>query len=164
MTFNFSGDDRITVYTPYWQYITVLVGDYVRSSANYVGWNFDAQAGYGGGYPLTSGTGYRYDRQNFPTENTLPFTSGYLLGSEVDWQLGYWSVGNTYDSADLTQIIQEAINDPGYAADGNELGVRWDPQNPLPGDMFYVANYEHATYDPPELIVIYKPRRVYTVT
>ena len=30
--------------------------------------------------------------------------------------------------------------------------------------MFYVANYEDAIYDPPELIVTYKPRRVYTLT
>jgi hypothetical protein len=51
VTFDFSGDDQITIYTPYAQYITVLVGDYAKSSSNYIGWNFDANAGYGGGYP-----------------------------------------------------------------------------------------------------------------
>lgn len=166
VTFTFHGPNQITIVSHPWLrwYIVTITGSYTFSDTDCIGVNVDANAGYGGGVPLISGVGRYYDIQNYPAEGNLPWTgdANKVLGSEVVWITPNMVTGGTYETGDLSLIIQEAINDPGYAEDGNILGLNWDSQDAGPGDLKTIAQYEHPTYNPVELVVVYKPRRVHT--
>ena len=78
-----------------------------------------------------------------------------------------YSVGGTYEFTDngtgdgsWKDMIQEAVNESGYAEDRN-IGLVWNPNLCNAGDLWYPAAYDNATYASAELRITYVPRRVY---
>ena len=72
--------------------------------------------------------------------------------------------GASYESPDISLLVQEAINDSQYDDDGNAVALSFDTNLALAGDRIRIAMFEHATLKAPELVVTYKPRRTYVVT
>ena len=63
----------------------------------------------------------------------------------------------------MSLIVQEAINDSSYDDDGNVICLNWNSGDATKGDFIRVAMFEHPENPPAELVVTYKPRRVYVV-
>ncbi|MCL5433014.1 MAG: hypothetical protein M1524_02765 [Patescibacteria group bacterium] len=58
---------------------------------------------------------------SYTTFNSLPRTS-----SKVTWKpIPAWTAGNTYSSPDISAIIQEIVNRPGWQS-GNSLSLFWE--------------------------------------
>jgi hypothetical protein len=71
----------------------------------------------------------------------------------VDWDgLGTWTVGNTYDTPDISTIIQEII-DRGDWADGNDLVVFVEDDGSSVGAFRTPASYENVTHAEAQLIL-----------
>jgi len=81
-----------------------------------------------------------------------------------------YAVGDSFEFTDdgtrlgsWKDMIQEAVNESGYAEDRN-IGLVWNPAYCNAGDLWYPAAYDNATYASAELRINYKPRRVCVVT
>ncbi len=50
-----------------------------------------------------------------------------------------------------------------YQEDGRIVCLQWDTILAINGDRTWIAMFEHATLSAPELVVTFRPRRVYVV-
>lgn len=166
--FDFIGPNQITISNDVFlrQYIVTLTGTYPPSSTHYVRWHGRANGQgteYANGYALTSGIGFQFDQQNYPDDQSLPYGAFFAFGSSATWPLPAMVAGGSYESPDISLLVQEAINDSQYDDDGNVVALSFDTNLASAGDRIRIAMFEHATLKAPELVVTYKPRRAYVV-
>ena len=147
-------------------YEAVLVGDTPKGGgANYIGVNFSTGNPYNLGNCETYGTGYGFDRQNYPTDWSL-WTIPRSSTRRKTPANAYGAAGATQEFTDaggsdgeFKTIVQEAVNRAEYK-DDHTIGLIWDPEPGVAGDLWYPAAYDNATYAPAELRITYEPRRV----
>ena len=70
--------------------------------------------------PITL-TFYAQDIDDAPTFTTATnnITNRTKTTASVDWNVPAWTIGNTYQTVDLTSIIQAVINRDGWTSDNN---------------------------------------------
>lgn len=75
----------------------------------------------------------------------------------IDWSAtGTWTAGTPVDSPDISTVIQEIVNRPGWAS-GNDLSVFLYDNDSLGGYLRYIASFDHASYAAPSLAVTFSP-------
>jgi hypothetical protein len=125
--FDFIGPNQIPISNDVFlrQYIVALTGTYPPSSTHYVRCHGRANGQgteYANGYALTSGIGFQFDQQNYPDDQSLPYGAFFAFGSSATWSLPAMVAGASYESPDISLLVQEAINDSQYDDDGNVVG------------------------------------------
>jgi type IV pilus assembly protein PilY1 len=113
---------------------------YVRVKANY---NYSSSATV----RLTA-----ISSDDCPSFATLPYAWS-ITSAYADWELGTWTTNGWYDSPDLTAVVQEVLDRPGYEA-GNYLGLR---ASYVSGAYRRVWTFDNAAADAPVLVVNYTP-------
>jgi len=76
-----------------------------------------------------------------------------VTAAYVDWATGAWSSGLWYDSADISSVVQEFIDRPGYMS-GNYLGIRVHQESGA--DYKRACSYDYTgNVSGPKLVVTY---------
>jgi hypothetical protein len=87
-----------------------------------------------------------------PALTTLPYAWS-VTSACADWTPTTWASGTWYESPDLTDVIQEVIDRPGYA-ENNYLGLR---VSYVSGAYRRCLTYDSATTDGAVLVINYTP-------
>lgn len=71
----------------------------------------------------------------------------------VDWDPSVWAANTDYDSPDISAVIQEIVDRPGWTS-GNNLLILWDDDGSTAGDHRVNAySWDDATAPAPKLTV-----------
>lgn len=165
--FNFEGDNQINISSVTLGnfYIVTLTGTYNPSPFGFIVWTAESTAAgntYTGGNALISGTGYAFDEQNYPNVGSMLQVP--LFEETATWAIPEHLAGDTINSSDISNVVQQAINDFQYADDDERvIGIEIDNSDSDGTEQAFVAASEHPVEDPPLLTVTYKPRRVQAV-
>jgi len=78
----------------------------------------------------------------------------------ISWKPSAWTNGVTYTSGDISNIIQEIVDRPGFE---NHIVLFWSHEIGWGGvnNLISGASYEHASYAPPKLVVTWTPPVIY---
>lgn len=102
-----------------------------------------------------NGTVYFEAEDDPPAPSVVGDVQGASLTSGIDWDsIGAWTTGNTYDTPDISSILQ-AITDRGGWASGQAVIVHILDNGSSTNAYRRSATYENATYSEAELIVSY---------
>ena len=163
--FPFSGGSQITISntTGQNQYFVAVTGTFAVNGSDYVtvhGNSNSTGTRYNYGTAATSGTGYQFDVQNYPDDASLPHLAAAT--SVLTWVVPNMTTGNTYESTDISSIVQQAINLAQYQEDGRIAGLTWNTNSAPYGFQARPAMFESG-YNSAELVLTFRPRRVYVV-
>ena len=116
ITFAFAPNVALAAGTPYF---AILETDYDDNNADYVVAR-NRNAFLTTGLAMHYGDGLGYDWQNFPGTvdvNQAHHIAGGDLSTDVDWVVPQIFAGGAFDSPDVTDIVQDQINEPWYTQD-----------------------------------------------
>lgn len=74
--------------------------------------------------------------------------------AETEWTLAAWVAGTTYDTDDITEVVQEIVNRDDWA-EGNNLVIFFEDNGSDVGARRRGASWDNAVYNEPELHVAY---------
>jgi hypothetical protein len=80
---------------------------------------------------------------------------GARTNENVSWNAPAFTAGVSYDTPDVTDVIQEII-DLGAWASGNDLAMFFMNNQSTDGVFRTPASYDNPTYNPPELHIAYR--------
>jgi hypothetical protein len=90
-----------------------------------------------------------------PPTNVTTFWALVKTTEYADWNnIPAWSAGTSYDSADISSIIQELLNSYNYSS-GADVQIMWWNNASSAGAYRTAASWDHTTYDPPLLHIEY---------
>jgi len=162
VTFNFSGANQISL--PANTDVFLILRStlpYNVDGTNFINWH-QQRAFFGAGGGRHYGTGVDFDFQNFPgAADVYQVQSVEGLTPTVPWDTPPFTAGNTYQSPDLTALVQHAVSRPTYN-DGGPIVVSWIPTNTNNLNR-RIASFNHPTLNSAELVVTYRQRRIWTM-
>ena len=82
------------------------------------------------------------------------YSGRVLTTAYKDWTVAGWTDGNSYDSDDFKSVLQEVIDRAGWSS-GNAVQVFVRNNSSSTDARRYAASIEHASYNPPQLVVEY---------
>ncbi len=113
-------------------------------------------------YGLSSGVSTIFRGLRVPNAATFSSTNrpsqSAKTTTSVPWALTSWTSGTAYNSPDLTAVIQELVDQPGWAQ-GNALALAWEDNGTgaWNGRMVYSRDFWSGTQNAPRLSVTFAP-------
>ncbi len=111
-------------------------------------------------YGLSSGVNTIFRGLKVPNPATFSSTNrpsqSAKTTTSVPWALTSWTSGTAYNSPDLTAVIQELVDQPGWAQ-GNALALAWEDNGTSAwnGRIVYSRDFWSGTQNAPRLSVTY---------
>ncbi len=157
VTVNFTGAEQI-VLDPGDYYMVINPDQYDANNANWMalrGYNAFLTTGRLQHYGLGIGT----DWQNFPGEVEVSQSIVVAkLSTDIPWAVPSFVTGLNYNTPDISQLIQDQVNDPDYGSDRSLIVTTSGNTGSI--NRIWRSN-GHPSNTPPRLTVTWRPRKAY---
>ncbi len=88
-------------------------------------------------------------------EGTGNISSREYLAQSVSWEVGGWSSSEIYESPDISDLIQEIVDNPGWSS-GNFIGLALIAEDPIENHFRTIHGYSSPGNNLPILVLSYE--------